>query len=115
MALEEGDDVEVPEESKDAKDKQRAEQHKAMDSMTDLVPEKQLDEAKVQKAMTDLATSQRASKEAMQLREKELAAVKINKEEVDIITSEFEMDKKSAERRLREHGGNLHAALASLL
>jgi hypothetical protein len=29
--------------------------------------------------MTDLAASQRVSKEAMQLREKELAAVKINK------------------------------------
>ena len=48
-------------------------------------------------------------------REKELAAVKISKEDVDVIASEFEVDKKLAERRLREHKGDLVAALKSFL
>jgi hypothetical protein len=65
--------------------------------------------------MEDLAASQQASKEAQRQREKELAAVKIVKEDVDVIALEFEMDKKAAERRLRECNGILHDALKSLL
>lgn len=65
--------------------------------------------------MEDLAASQKASKEAQQKREKELAAVKVTKEDIDVIALEFEMDKKAAERRLRECNGDLHAALKSLL
>lgn len=48
-------------------------------------------------------------------REKELAAVKISADDVGIITSEFEIDKKQAERRLREHSGDVVAALESYL
>ena len=65
--------------------------------------------------MADLEASQRASKEAQLAHEKELAAVKINKEDVDVIAIEFEMDKKMAERKLREHGGRLQDALKALL
>jgi NACalpha-BTF3-like transcription factor len=39
----------------------------------------------------------------------------INKEDVDVIALEAEVDKKAAERRLREHGGDLAAALKSYL
>ena len=48
-------------------------------------------------------------------REKELAAVKINYEDIEIIANEVEVDKRSAERRLREHDGNLVNALKSYL
>ena len=48
-------------------------------------------------------------------RNKELLAVKIQKEDVDIITQEYEVDRKLAERRLREHSGNLKDALVSFL
>ena len=65
--------------------------------------------------MQALTSNQKASKEAQVQREKELAAVKINKEDVDVIANEFEMDKKAAERRLRENGGDLEKALQSLL
>lgn len=65
--------------------------------------------------MAALASSQKASKEAQMQREKELAAVKVNKEDIDVIASEFEMDKKAAERRLRENGGDLEKALHALL
>lgn len=48
-------------------------------------------------------------------REKALAAVKIKSEEVDIIVSEFEVDKRTATKALRENKGNLYAALESFL
>jgi NACalpha-BTF3-like transcription factor len=48
-------------------------------------------------------------------REKELSAVKITPDDVDVIAAEFELDRKTAERRLREHGGSLIDALRSLL
>ncbi|GFZ21723.1 DNA-binding enhancer protein-like protein [Actinidia rufa] len=48
-------------------------------------------------------------------REKELAAVKINAADVDIIAFELELDKKVAERTLREHKGDAVAAIQYLL
>ena len=48
-------------------------------------------------------------------RERALAAVKISQEDVGIIATEFEVDKKKAELRLREHDGNVVAALESFL
>lgn len=48
-------------------------------------------------------------------REKELAAVKISAGDVDIIANELELDKKVAERTLREHKGDAVAAIRHLL
>ena len=48
-------------------------------------------------------------------REKELAAVKVTQADIDVIAAEAEVDKKLAERRLREHNGNLLEALRSFL
>jgi NACalpha-BTF3-like transcription factor len=48
-------------------------------------------------------------------REKDLAGVKIDAKHVKIIATEFEIDAKTAERRLREHRGDIVAALGSFL
>ena len=48
-------------------------------------------------------------------RDKELAAVKVTAADVEIIMSELEVDRKQAERRLREHQGSVKAALQSFL
>ena len=48
-------------------------------------------------------------------RERELAAVKVAAADIDVIATEAEVDKKLAERRLREHGGDLLEALKSFL
>ena len=48
-------------------------------------------------------------------RTKELAAVKVQREDVELVALEFEVDKKLAERRLREHAGDVKAALVSFL
>lgn len=52
---------------------------------------------------------------AMLRRDKELAAVKVTAADIDVVAAEAEVDKKLAERRLREHGGNLLEALKSFL
>ncbi|WIA09085.1 hypothetical protein OEZ86_011670 [Tetradesmus obliquus] len=95
--------------------RQGAEQAKALDLVTDNVPEKELDQNKVKQAMAALAAAQKADKEAQIKREKELAAVKVTQADIDVIAAEAEVDKKLAERRLREHNGNLLEALRSFL
>lgn len=47
--------------------------------------------------------------------ERELAAVKVDAADVDVIVAEAEVDRRLAERRLREHGGVLTEALKSFL
>ncbi|QCD80076.1 huntingtin-interacting protein K-like [Vigna unguiculata] len=97
----------------DSKDMQQ--QTKAFDKLTDRVEDRQLDSSRVQEAMASIAASAEADWQAMRLREKELAAVKINAAEVDIIANELELDKKVAERTLREHKGDAVAAIRHLL
>lgn len=48
-------------------------------------------------------------------RERALAAVVVLPEDVATIALEFELDKKVAERRLREHDGDLVATLSTLM
>lgn len=74
-----------------------------------------VDRSRVQAAMLKLATSQAAAAEAQRLREKELAAVKVAKEDVELLVAQFDLDKKRAERCLREAKGDVRAALRSLL
>ncbi|XP_022741892.1 huntingtin-interacting protein K-like [Durio zibethinus] len=97
----------------DSKDLQQ--QSKAFDKLTDRVEDRQLDSSRAQSAMASIAASAEAEKNAMILREKELASVKINSADVDIIANELELDKKVAERTLREHKGDAVAAIRSLL
>lgn len=97
----------------DSKDLQQ--QSKALDSLTDHVEDRQLDSTRVQQAMASIAANSDADRNAQRLREKELAAVKINAEDVDVIASELEIDRKVAERTLREHKGDAVAAIRSFL
>ncbi|KAK9724953.1 hypothetical protein RND81_05G111000 [Saponaria officinalis] len=97
----------------DSKDMQQ--QSKAFDKLTDRVEDRQLDSSRVQTAMASIAADAEADANAQRIREKELAAVKINAGDVDIIANELELDKKVAERTLREHKGDAVAAIRSLL
>ncbi|KAK4783251.1 hypothetical protein SAY86_007625 [Trapa natans] len=109
----EGGDDSALERLVDSKDMQQ--QSKALDKLTDRVEDRQLDSTRVQEAMASIASTAEADRNAMRLREKELASVKINAEDVDIIANELELDKKVAERTLREHKGDAVAAIRSLL
>ncbi|KAG8370527.1 hypothetical protein BUALT_Bualt14G0126100 [Buddleja alternifolia] len=109
--MEGGDDgIERLEDSKDLQ-----QQSKALDKLTDRVEDRQLDSTRVQEAMASISASKEADIQAARLREKELAAVKINAADIDVIASELELDKKVAERTLREHKGDAVAAIRSLL
>ncbi|GAV70847.1 hypothetical protein CFOL_v3_14345, partial [Cephalotus follicularis] len=113
MENKEGGDIERLVDSKDLQ-----QQSKALDKLTDHVEDRQLDSSRVQTAMASIAASAEADWNAMRLREKELAAVKINAADVDIIANELEakqLDKKVAERTLREHKGDAVAAIRYLL
>ncbi|XP_011622215.1 uncharacterized protein LOC18431261 isoform X2 [Amborella trichopoda] len=80
--------MEVVEE--DSKDLQQ--QSKALDKLTDHVEDRQLNSLRVQEAMASIAASAEADWNAMKMREKELAAVKINPADVDIIANELEVN-----------------------
>lgn len=91
----------------------------AMDKVTDVHEEKEMrskvDKSKVQQAMAKLAAEQAARAEATRLREKELAAVKVAKDDIELLTQQFDLDKKKAERCLREAKGDVRAAMHELL
>lgn len=74
-----------------------AEEAKQLDSVTDVVQEKELDASKAQQAMSALATkSQKKAEEAAS------AAVAVSKEDVALIVSELEVTDEVAARALRQ-------------
>ncbi|PSC76342.1 huntingtin-interacting K [Micractinium conductrix] len=91
----------------------------AMDKVTDFSEEKEMrakvDKTQVQAAMAKLAADQAARAEAARQRERELAAVKVAKEDVDLLAGQFDLDRKRAERCLREAKGDAQAAMRALL
>ncbi|CAH2054786.1 unnamed protein product [Thlaspi arvense] len=137
----------------DSKDLQQ--QSKAFDKLTDRVEDRQLDSSRVQslvnclaykvnivfQAMASIAASREADLNAKRLREKELASVKINAADVEIIVNELELqcmkdssfirlrakvlklvilvneqlEKNVVERTLRENKGDAVAATRELL
>ncbi|RAL38572.1 hypothetical protein DM860_002550 [Cuscuta australis] len=97
----------------DSKDMQQ--QSKAFDKLTDHVEDRQLDSSRVQSAMASISAAKEADLQVMRMRENELAAVKINAGDVDVIANELEVDRKVAERTLREHKGDAVAAIRHLL
>ncbi|KAG2273460.1 hypothetical protein Bca52824_068015 [Brassica carinata] len=98
----------------DSKDLQQ--QSKALDKLTDRVEDRQLDSNRVQSAMASIAASREADLNAKRLRlEKELASVKINAADVELIVNELELEKNVVERTLREHKGDAVAAARELL
>ncbi|XP_033517268.1 uncharacterized protein [Nicotiana tomentosiformis] len=97
----------------DLKDLQQ--QSKALDKLTDYVEDRQLDSSRVQTSMASIYAFKEADLQAMWMRENELVVVKINVVDIDIIANELEVNEKVAERTLREHKGDVVAAIRHLL
>lgn len=106
MAEEEEPVGEEPEEEQ-AKTKEA----RQLDSLTDHVSERELSGDRVKAALEKLASEGAAKAEEAAKREKALAAVKVADADVAVLAQELELDKKAADRRLREHGGDLKKAL----
>lgn len=86
-----------------------------LEKVTDYVEETGLDSAKAMQAMSSIETTVDERAEAERQRELELAAVEVNKEDVDLIVKELEVSKDVADRELRIHKGCVKAALRALV
>ncbi|KAF4323782.1 hypothetical protein BBO99_00000966 [Phytophthora kernoviae] len=87
--------------------KSKKDESNAMEKLTDVVEEKQMDENKMKKAFQALLKQEEADKEAERKREKLLAAVKVQKEDVELIATEMEITTQQADRKLREADGDV--------
>ncbi|KAK3091063.1 hypothetical protein FSP39_016833 [Pinctada imbricata] len=101
-------------ETKEIKSKKHDSGARDLEKVTDYVEETEISAQSIgdaMKAMSDRKTKERALK---QERERELAKVKINKDDVDLIVKEMEIQRHMAERTLREHKGDVVEALIAL-
>jgi NACalpha-BTF3-like transcription factor len=87
-----------------------------LDRVTDHVEERDIDSAALKDSMQAmLGSTAVAKKTGKGARERELAKVKIQQADVDVIVDELELDQKTAERALREASGDLVQALCTLV
>ncbi|XP_037103806.1 huntingtin-interacting protein K [Syngnathus acus] len=85
-----------------------------LERVTDYAEEKEISSSDLQTAMTVIGDRRSREQKAKIERERELAKVTIKKEDVELIMSEMEISRVSAERSLREHMGNVVEALVAL-
>ncbi|TRY68339.1 hypothetical protein TCAL_01400, partial [Tigriopus californicus] len=87
-----------------------------LEKVTDYAEEKEIisTSTDLEDAITIIRNRKVAESAEQLARERELAKVAINKEDVDLILNELEINKTKAERTLREHQGNVVEALAAL-
>eukprot|EP00051_Salpingoeca_urceolata_P004249 m.63763 g.63763 ORF g.63763 m.63763 type:complete len:120 (-) comp13500_c0_seq2:181-540(-) len=78
-----------------------------LEKVTDYAEEKELSAQQLSKALDMVSEKDQAQREQQEQRKKELAAVKVNAADVELLVQEFEVPKDVAERRLREHAGSL--------
>eukprot|EP00565_Helicotheca_tamesis_P007000 CAMPEP_0185732394 /NCGR_PEP_ID=MMETSP1171-20130828/16020_1 /TAXON_ID=374046 /ORGANISM="Helicotheca tamensis, Strain CCMP826" /LENGTH=102 /DNA_ID=CAMNT_0028401867 /DNA_START=52 /DNA_END=360 /DNA_ORIENTATION=+ len=82
----------------------KEEEAKQLDSVTDVVQEKELDSSKANEAMAALSIGTEESAAKGSASEKH---VSVSQEDVDIIVSELEVSEELAERTLREVGEDM--------
>ncbi|ETW04062.1 hypothetical protein H310_04442 [Aphanomyces invadans] len=113
---EEEDDEEQPVVEED---KSKAEEASAMNNMNagddDKDGKDDVDVGSLRKLLTSLKAQEEQDKEATAKREKELAAIKVNKDDVALLASELLLTPAQAERKLREAHGDLHGCLKAAL
>ena len=85
-----------------------------LEKVTDFVEDKGVDGARASEALSALATADDAAAQANLERERALAAVKIDKADVDLVVQELEVDRAVADRELRVQGGDVVKALRAL-
>ena len=76
-----------------------AQEAKQLDSVTDVVQEKELDASKAQKAMTSLGATKQGGKHQAAAA---TASIAVSKEDVALIVTEMEVTEEEATRVLRE-------------
>ena len=92
-----------------------AKQASQLESLTDIVNEKELDKERVSAALQKLAEKEGEQRSADRDRERALAKVTVRDGDVKLLVEEFDLDKRQAELMLRESGGDAEMAISSYL
>ena len=80
------------------------EQAKQLDSVTDVVQEKELDESKAQEAMASLGVTKQKGSASVAAPP---TLLQVSKEDVDLIMTQMEVTEEEAVRALRETAGEI--------
>eukprot|EP00929_Paragymnodinium_shiwhaense_P009685 TRINITY_DN113946_c0_g1_i1.p1 TRINITY_DN113946_c0_g1~~TRINITY_DN113946_c0_g1_i1.p1 ORF type:complete len:128 (+),score=55.36 TRINITY_DN113946_c0_g1_i1:78-461(+) len=107
------DEVEEEKQQKSGAEKEEA---KGLDGVTDFVEDQEakIDAKTVEEKLTEMRKKKEDQDKQRAERAKELAAIKIKKEDLDLMVSELPLcDKDVLEHLLRQHNGDLSAALRS--
>ena len=86
-----------------------------LEKITDYEEDKEVSSSDIANAVSLIEGRHSEERIEKAKREKELAQVKIRKEDVDLIVDQMEISQSIAEKRLREHKGDVVEALVSLL
>jgi NACalpha-BTF3-like transcription factor len=87
-----------------------------LEKVTDYAEEKEItNDLNLNQAINAISDKRKKDADLKAEREKQLALVKIKKEDVELLCVEFEIAKSKSERVLKENNGDLKAALSSLL
>ncbi|VDI24206.1 huntingtin-interacting protein K-like [Mytilus galloprovincialis] len=113
----EEEQVEEPDQEDDSK-KDKSKKHDSgaadLEKVTDFVEETEISAQSIGDAMNKLTEKKTKERAEFIAREKELSKIKISKEDVDLIVLEMEIGRSLAERKLREHKGDIVEALVEL-
>ena len=85
--------------------------------LTDYVEQREIDSARATQAVASILEGSQtaAEREAEIARERELAAVQVDAADVALIVQELELESSMAERKLREHNGDVVECLHALV
>ncbi|PRP86225.1 huntingtin-interacting protein K-like [Planoprotostelium fungivorum] len=105
------------EEQQVSKTASQKEQAQAMSSMSAGSNQEQstFDAAKAERNVKALLAAQKQDQKAKLQREKELAAITVKKEDTQLLVDQLNLTTAEADRTLREHQGDVRAALKTLV
>jgi NACalpha-BTF3-like transcription factor len=108
-----GDDLPDVDESTKNLSKEQAAESKQLDTVTDFVEDREMDTSKATAALSNLTGAEQSDAEARAA--KELAAVKVNDEDIELLARELEINQEDAEQRIRKAKGDINVAIQQAL
>ncbi|GAB0093525.1 huntingtin-interacting protein K [Sergentomyia squamirostris] len=85
-----------------------------LERVTDYAEEKEIHSADISNAINMFGDKRSKEDEERMAKERELQKVQIKKEDVELIINEMQISRTNAEKTLREHRGDVVAALEAL-
>lgn len=86
-----------------------------LEKVTDYAEEKEITGEHLNNAISAISSIHQKDADQKAQREKLLSSVKVKKEDVELISTELEIAKQNAERLLKEHNGDVAAALSAFV